>query len=99
MKTAAILSALLLSVAAPVAGQTVTLQCAPRDGMMAMISDDYGETRRAIGIAGQGAVMELFASEATGTWTATLTLPNGQTCLVMSGTEFAETVERLPANL
>lgn len=97
MKTAAILSALLL--AAPAAGQTVTLQCAPRDGMIAMISDDYGETRRAIGIAGQGAVMELFASEATGTWTATLTLPNGQTCLVMSGSDFSTTIGRLPANL
>jgi len=97
MKTAAILSAALL--AAPAAGQTVTLTCAPRDGMIAMISNDYGETRRAIGIAGEGAVMELFGSDATGTWTATLTLLDGQTCLVMSGTEFAETVERLPANL
>lgn len=99
MKTAAILSALMLSVAAPAVAQTVSLQCAQRDGIVEMLSNDFGETRRAIGVAGEGAVMELFASDATGTWTAIMSLPDGRTCLVMSGSDFSETVERRPANL
>lgn len=97
MKSAAILSAVLL--AAPAESQTITLECAPRDGVIAMLSNDYGEIRRAIGIAGESAVMELYASNEAGTWTVTLTLPDGQTCLVMSGSDFSTTIGKLPANL
>jgi hypothetical protein len=32
--------------------------------------------------------MELFASETSGTWTVTVTLPDGQMCLMASGSNF-----------
>lgn len=100
MKTAAILPALLLSVAAPAVAQTLSLDCAPRDGVVAMLSNDYGEIPLAIGVAGPNAgVMELFASDSTGTWTVTLTLPDGRTCLVASGSGFTTMIGRLPATL
>ena len=40
-------------------------QCDSRETVTALLADRYDETRRALGIAGQTAVMELFAAEAT----------------------------------
>lgn len=75
-------------------GQT---QCDARDRVVALLADRYGETRRSLGVAGEGAVMEVFAAEKTGTWTITLTLPDGQMCLMASGAGFETLSEELPA--
>lgn len=63
-------------------------RCAPRDSVLDGLADRYGESRVGIGLAGNQGVMELFASDATGTWTITVTLPSGLTCLVASGVSF-----------
>ena len=73
-------------------------QCDARDRVTALLADRYGETRRAVGLAGQAAVMELFASDATGTWSITLTLPDGQMCLMASGSNYEAVTEDLPAS-
>jgi hypothetical protein len=67
-----------------------TGQCAPRDAVVAFLSDRYGETRRSIGLSANNAVMEVFASEQSGTWTVTVTLPDGRTCLLASGSGFED---------
>ncbi|MBP9048542.1 MAG: hypothetical protein WAT35_16240 [Tabrizicola sp.] len=72
-------------------------QCDTRDRVIALLADRYGETRRGLGIAGQSAVMELYATEATGTWSITLTLPDGQMCLMASGANYETVTEDLPA--
>lgn len=72
-------------------------QCGSRDQVTALLADRYGETRRAVGLAGQQAVMELYASEATGTWTITFTQPDGQMCLMASGAGFEALTEGLAA--
>lgn len=72
-------------------------QCDTRERVVALLADRYGETRRAVGIAGQTAVMELFAAEATGTWSITMTLPDGQMCLMASGLNYETLAETLPA--
>ncbi|WP_128515067.1 hypothetical protein [Tabrizicola thermarum] len=72
-------------------------QCDSREAVTALLADRYGETRRSIGIAGQAAVMELFASDATGTWSITLTLPDGRMCLMASGSNYEALTEDLPA--
>ena len=71
-------------------------QCAPREQVLATLSDRYGESRRAIGLAANATVMELFASE-TGSWTMTVTLPDGIVCLVASGEHFEAVQDPLPA--
>ncbi|RYI15405.1 MAG: hypothetical protein EON48_11210 [Acetobacteraceae bacterium] len=71
-------------------------QCDTREAVTALLADRYNETRRAIGIAGQSAVMELYAANETGTWSITITLPEGQMCLVASGSNY-ETVAETPA--
>jgi hypothetical protein len=72
-------------------------QCDTRDRVTALLADKYGETRRGIGIAGDNAVMELYAADATGTWTITVTLPDGQMCLMASGVGYEAVTEDLPA--
>ena len=72
-------------------------QCDSRDRVLALLADRYGETRRSVGIAGEGAVMELYAADGTGTWSITFTLPDGQMCLMASGTGYEAVTEELPA--
>jgi hypothetical protein len=72
-------------------------QCDTRDRVTTLLADQYGETRRSIGLVGDGAVMELFAADATGTWTITVTLPDGQMCLMASGVGYEPVTEDLPA--
>lgn len=72
-------------------------QCDSREAFTALLADRYGETRRAIGIAGQSAVMELFAADTTGTWSITITLQDGRMCLMASGSNYEAVTEDLPA--
>ena len=58
--------------------------CAPRAILLQQLADRFGESRRDIGIAGNNSVVELFAAEG-GSWTLTMTLIDGTTCLVASG--------------
>jgi hypothetical protein len=71
--------------------------CAERATVIAELTSRYGETRHGIGLAGNTAVMEVFASSATGSWTITVTLASGLTCLVASGQNYETLAEQLPA--
>lgn len=59
--------------------------CGPRAAVIAHLSDNFGESRQSIGMGQEGRVVEVFASLETGSWTITVTLPNGLTCLVAAG--------------
>ncbi len=59
--------------------------CGTRDSIVAMLGDKYGEVRKGGGLAGETAILELWVSEATGTWTILKTTPNGLTCFVAVG--------------
>lgn len=78
--------------------QAQPCNCAPRADVLQRLSEAYGETRRGIDIARQGAVMELFASDQSGSWTITVTLPDGMTCLVTSGRAYEQMADALPPN-
>lgn len=69
--------------------------CGPRDDVVARLSTKYGETRRGIGIGKNNRVMEVFASDSTGSWTITVTLPNGRMCLVASGQAWEDRMDDL----
>jgi hypothetical protein len=71
--------------------------CASRVTVLNELAAKYRETRRAVGIAANSTVMEMFAAADTGTWTLTVTTPDGTTCLVASGEGFEATDEALPA--
>ena len=71
--------------------------CAERDVIVATLATRYGETARSIGLGPGNRVVEVFASEETGTWTITVTMPSGVTCLVAAGRNFEELAEAQPA--
>ena len=70
--------------------------CAVRSAVVAQLAAKYQESRKGIGLAGNDAIVEVFASEA-GTWTITVTLPSGMTCLLASGQGWEALAEALPA--
>lgn len=72
--------------------------CADRERVMQKLTGQYGETRRSMGLAANNGIVELHASEDTGSWTITVTHPNGMTCLVAAGTSFESIDEQLPAS-
>ena len=65
--------------------QAQSAPCAPRGDMVAELGAKYGETRRGAGLQNRGAVTEVFASAATGTWTIIVTRPDGVSCAVAAG--------------
>jgi len=82
----ALIAVALLSV--PFMAQAQGQNCAARDSVVARLASKYGESRQSIGMAPKGRVIEVFASLETGTWTITVTLPDGTTCLVASGQSY-----------
>jgi hypothetical protein len=73
-------------------------QCGPRDAVLAALADQYGETRRSAGLASDNVLMEVFASDTNGTWTITLTRPDGITCLAASGAHFEAIAAQPPGD-
>ena len=72
-------------------------RCGPRTAIVEKLAQKYGETRQSMGLAANNAVIEVFASDDTGTWTITVTGTNGLTCLVASGQAYEQLAEALPA--
>ncbi|MBE0455173.1 hypothetical protein [Roseovarius autotrophicus] len=89
-----VLALALASSAGPVLAQGGT--CAPRDVVVNRLADAYGETRQSMGLGSQGAVVEVFASETSGSWTITVTGANGITCLIAAGQSFETMTDALP---
>lgn len=85
------------------AGQTAraeTATCAERAELVTHLAQRYGETRQAIGLSSSTQVVEIFASDETGTWTITVTRPDGVACMVAAGQNFEKLDEELtPAML
>lgn len=83
-------SALIVATAllAPLVAQAQGQNCGNRELVVERLTNKYGESRQSIGMAPQGRVVEVYASHETGTWTITVTMPNGVTCLVASGQSF-----------
>ena len=92
--------ALALALGATMAAPSVEAQqnqnCAPRAKVLARLSDEFGETRQSVGLGSNKVLVETFASAETGTWTITVTMPSGVTCLVASGKAFETASVALP---
>ena len=71
--------------------------CGARAAVVERLTTKYQETRQSIGLGANNSVVEVFGNDQTGTWTITVTMPNGMTCLVASGEAFEVLAEVLPA--
>ena len=66
--------------------------CMARDRMIAGLAVKYAEARQYIGLTSTGLVMEAFAAW-SGTWTITITRPDGVMCVLASGVSFEAMIE------
>ncbi len=88
--------ALAALLAGPVVAQSAR-NCAPHKMVVERLASKYGETRQSMGLGANNVVIEVFASDTSGSWTITVTNVNGLTCLVASGQGYETMVEALPA--
>ncbi len=88
----------LLALGATFAEAQANKNCGQRDSIVQRLAQKYGESRQALGLGTQGAVVEIFASEDSGSWTITVTLPTGATCLLATGQAFEALAEALPTS-
>ncbi len=78
-----------MAAAAPQFAQA-QMACGTRDSVVAKLGDKYGEVRRGGGLTGSTAIFEIWASEATGTWTILKTTPNGMACIMAVGDDWQD---------
>lgn len=71
-------------------------QCAPRETVVQRLAEAYGETRQSMGLGANNAVVEVFASATSGSWTITVTGANGITCLIAAGQAFEAMADSPP---
>ena len=78
--------------AAPAEAQMTNVQmvCGNRADMVRQLGEKYGETRRSMGLAEGRGVVELYASEETGSWTILMTSPQGIACMMAAGQAFQD---------
>jgi predicted methyltransferase len=88
----ALTAAAVLALTAPAEAKTV---CKPRSEMVQILARNFNEHQRAFGLQNDRRVLELYVS-AEGTWTAILSMPNGQSCVVAAGEAFT-TLPALPS--
>lgn len=74
-----------LALPAPAEAQTA---CGKWADIIRQLGEKYGETRRSLGLAQGKGVIELYASEETGSWTILITSPQGTTCLIAAGENY-----------
>lgn len=68
--------------------------CAPRDDLVAQLGTQFNESQKAVGLLGEQAVMEVFASD-QGSWTILTTDINGESCIVAAGEGWDDTFASL----
>jgi hypothetical protein len=64
------------------------LNCLERADMVEQLASKHGEIHQSIGLTSSGQILETFAHLETGTWTILLSLPNGKSCFMASGSNY-----------
>jgi len=78
----------LILIAKEVSAQTSG--CAQREQIVERLQSKYGETRQRMGLDNSNRIVEVFASDETGTWTILVTSPSGMSCLLAHGQSWTE---------
>jgi hypothetical protein len=73
-----------------------TPSCAPHQAVVERLNSAYGETRHSVGLSVNNTMVEVFASDSTGTWTIIVTAASGMACLVAAGEAFETVADTLP---
>lgn len=71
------------SVAAQQANDPMT--CNRHGDLIETLKDVYAEEPNALGLQGNGHLLEVFVSKKTGSWTIVSTHPDGTSCIIAAG--------------
>lgn len=93
-----LIAATLLAASTAFAGSAAqAAKCAERSFVVGQLEDRFGESLMATSDIRDNAVLEVFSSEKTESWTVMISLPaRGLTCMVASGSGFSELRASLP---
>lgn len=86
----AILTMTALAVSGVTPSAFAMSNCGNRDHVISSLSDRFSERHVASGFQSEAGLMEIWASDTDSTWTILLTRPDGQTCIMASGTHWLE---------
>ena len=79
-------AAIAACLAVPVSAGT---PCLPYADLVSQLAEKYGEARVAMGINGQAnTLLEVYANDATGTWSVVILTASGTACLAAAGDGF-----------
>ncbi len=90
----AILGALLIGWSAFSSSAQAQPICGERRALVATLEKTYSETPVSVGLASNGAIIEILASP-SGTFTIILTRPDGVTCVMAAGESWEDLPNRL----
>ena len=81
----AVLLPLMIGLILPATPAQAQRVCGKRTEIVRQLGEKYGETRRSMGLANGRGMVEIFASDETGSWTILITSPQGNACLMAAG--------------
>jgi len=79
---------LLAAIAATPASADEAMACGKRDEMLGHLAGKYNEKTVAMGLATNGSLVEVLASEAGDSFTIVYTTPDGRTCMMAAGSNW-----------
>lgn len=83
LRMTAVAGLCLAAIAAPAAAGEV--RCFEREGLVAYLEAEFGETRAALDFQEGVGLVEVFANRRTGTWTKLAVMPRGVSCILSTG--------------
>ncbi len=92
MKLAALAAAVSVVGVSATTNAVAMTNCGDRDHVIASLSEKFSERHIASGFQSEAGLMEIWASDSDDTWTILLTRPDGQTCIMASGTHWLENI-------
>ena len=69
-----------------------SMRCMPRDHLVQKLGADYAEQLTGGGLQNAQQLLEIWTSEKTGSFTVFVTRPNGQSCVMATGSHWNSTV-------
>ena len=89
--------ALALLAGTPSAQAWLSPACADRGQVVKKLAEKFGETLKSVGLHANDAVIEVYSSERTGTWTILVTRTDGMSCLLAAGQGWQQDVKPIDA--
>ena len=89
--------ALALLAGTPSAQAGDSQACADRGQVVKKLAEKFGETLKSVGLHANDAVIEVYSSESTGTWTILVTHTDGMSCLLAAGQGWQQDVKPIDA--